>query len=146
MDPRAVGKRLVFISIYGSGGGVVDIYRQGDKHQQMVGQITGLQAEGLATETDGTLYVANSTVSGVGNILVYAPPYTKPPKLTLDDPGYFPNGIAISRRGVVAVRQLLQRAELLRRGERRVLQKELHGAMRHSRRCDELLCVATRCI
>jgi len=103
MDPRAVGKRLVFISTFGSSGGVVDIYLEADTHQKMVGQIAAPAPEGLATEADGKLYVANSTASNVGNVLVYAPPYSKPPKRTLDDMGYFPNGVAVSRRGVVAV-------------------------------------------
>ena len=103
MDKRAVGKRLVFVSVYGSsGGGVVNIYNESNQRQNLVGQIVGGIPEGLATERDGTLYVANSNASNEGVILVYAPPYTKPPKLTLDDPGYFPNGVAISRSGIVA--------------------------------------------
>jgi hypothetical protein len=96
MDPRALGKPLVFVSY----GGTIDIYQQGGKNK-LVGQITGPDGVDLATDTAGNLYSANETYS-TNSVTVYAPPYTNGPKLTLPgDPGFF--GIAVSRRGTVAV-------------------------------------------
>ncbi len=94
------GKALIFVTE--SYNGFVDIYLQSKKHK-MVGQITGLYApEGLAADTDGNLYVTNyGPTDKTPNILIYAPPYTKGPKLTLDDGG-FPLSVAVSRSGVVA--------------------------------------------
>ncbi len=89
----AVGKPLVFVS---DGTSSVDIYLQrGDN--KMVGQITGLTPGGLATDKAASLYIANDA-----NVLVYPPPYANP-ALTLDDTGYLPNGVAVSRLGVVGV-------------------------------------------
>lgn len=95
MEPQAIGKPLVFAA---TTDGTIDIYLQGSKNK-MVGQITGTQGDGsdLATDTARNLYSANYPSS----VTVYAPPYTKGPKLTLSprDPSY----LAVSRQGTVAV-------------------------------------------
>jgi hypothetical protein len=99
--PDATGKPLIFVT--DELKDVVDIYLQGKNHK-MVGQITGiLLPDALATGTGGDMYVSSYNINTkLGNILVYAPPYTKGPKLTLDDSGYFPYAIAVSPAGVVA--------------------------------------------
>jgi DNA-binding beta-propeller fold protein YncE len=95
----ATGKPLIFVS---DQSGFVDIYLQSRKNK-MVGQITGLSfSEGIATDIQRQLYVSNSTYY-VQNVLVYAPPYTGSPKLILDDTGYYPQGVAVSKNGLVAV-------------------------------------------
>lgn len=97
--PDAKGKPLIFLSDVTNGA--VDIYLQANKDQKMAGQITGLGPSGLASDTGGNLYVGNY-VSGVSNILVYAPPYTGPPQAALDDSGSYDDGVAVSAAGVVA--------------------------------------------
>jgi hypothetical protein len=102
MDPRAIGKSLIFVS--DAADGVVNIYPQAGKNQKMVGQITGLtQPQGITTDKNGDLYVANTNSS---NVLVYAPPYTGAPKMTISDPHEFPADVAVSSTGVVAVTNL----------------------------------------
>ncbi len=91
----AMDKPLIFITDGDSMA--VDIFLQGGSNQY-VGQITGFTfPAGLATDRSGNLYVANET--GLG-IPVFAPPYTKGPKLTL-----YPFGkaasIAVSTTGLV---------------------------------------------
>jgi DNA-binding beta-propeller fold protein YncE len=99
MDPRAIGKSLIFVS--DAADGVIDIYPQAGKNQKMVGQITGLtQPQGITTDKNGNLYVANTNSS---NVLVYAPPYTGAPKMTIIDNHEFPADVAVSSTGVVAV-------------------------------------------
>jgi DNA-binding beta-propeller fold protein YncE len=99
MDPGAAGKPLIFVS--DAADGVVDIYPQSGKNQKMVGQITGLtQPQGITTDKEGALYVANTSSS---NVLVYAPPYTGAPKMTISDSHEFPADVAVSSAGVVAV-------------------------------------------
>jgi hypothetical protein len=97
MDARAVGKPLVFVSY----GATIGIYLQGGKNK-MVGQIT-VPGTGfdLATDTAGNLYSANISFSSPSSVTVYAPPYTKGPKLTLSGRTFEP--IAVSRQGTVAV-------------------------------------------
>jgi hypothetical protein len=102
MDPRSLGKSLIFVS--DAANDVVDIYAQAGKHQKPVGQITGLtEPQGLTTDKAGNLYVANTNSS---NVLVYAPPYTGRPKLTLSDAGEYPADVAVSSSGIVAVTNL----------------------------------------
>ncbi|MBD5655163.1 MAG: hypothetical protein IAI50_08260 [Candidatus Eremiobacteraeota bacterium] len=99
MDVDASTNPLIFVSDVSDG--VVDIYPQAGKSQKMVGQITGFaQPQGLATDTKADLFVANTNDS---NVLVYAPPYTKTPMLTIDDVGQFPAAVAVSSTGLVAV-------------------------------------------
>ena len=99
MDPRAAGKSLIFVS--DAADGVIDIFPQAGKSQKMVGQITGLtQPKGITTDKKGDLYVANTNSS---NVLVYAPPYTGAPKMTISDTHEFPADVAVSSAGVVAI-------------------------------------------
>ena len=102
MDPSAVRKPLIFVS--DAADGVVNIYPQAGKNQKMVGQITGLtQPQGITTDKNGDLFVANTNSS---NVLVYAPPYTGAPKMTISDAHEFPADVAVSSTGVVAVTNL----------------------------------------
>jgi len=57
------------------------------------------EPQGLATDAAENLYVANTLNS---NIFVYAKPYTSS-KLTLNDAGQYPSGVAVSQTGVVGV-------------------------------------------
>jgi hypothetical protein len=99
MDPRAIGTSLIFVS--DAADGVVDIYPKAGMNQKMVGQITGLtQPQGITTDRNGDLYVANTNSS---NVLVYAPPYTGAPMMTISEPREFPADVAVSSAGVVAI-------------------------------------------
>ena len=100
MDPGSVGKPLVFVSDYSSGA--INIFRQTRKNK-MIGRITGLLAGNLATDRAANLYVLNYTSSNVANVLVYAPPYTGAPKLTIDDTSNIGNDVAVDSSGVVAI-------------------------------------------
>ena len=99
MSPGAIGKPLIFVS---DGYATVNIYLQAGKHRQ-VGWITGFSyPAGLATDIAGNLYVANEAIfSGTPSVLVYAPPYTNGPTLSLINGSPF--GVSVSRQGVVAV-------------------------------------------
>jgi DNA-binding beta-propeller fold protein YncE len=99
IDPRAIGTSLIFVS--DAANGVIDIYPLAGKNQKMVGQITGLtQPQGITTDKNGNLYVANTNSS---NVLVYAPPYTGAPKMTISEPREFPADVAVSSTGIVAI-------------------------------------------
>ena len=99
IDRRAAGKPLIFVS--DAADGVIDIYPQAGKKEKMVGQITGLtEPQGITTDKNGNLYVANTNSS---NVLVYAPPYTGAPKMTISDPHEFPADVAVSSAGIVAI-------------------------------------------
>jgi hypothetical protein len=99
MSPGAVGKPLIFVS---DGYRTVNAYLQARPHE-IVGWITGLNYPGqLATDNAGNLYVVTGIFGPPASVLVYAPPYTKAPKLTLG--GYaYPFDVAVSPRGIVAV-------------------------------------------
>ena len=97
-SPNATGKPLIFVSDENTN--VVNIFLQARKNK-MVGQITALNEPNvLATDAAGNLYITNENGA---NVPIFAPPYTGAPKLTLDDTGYFPFGVAVSPRGVVGV-------------------------------------------
>ena len=98
MDPEAVRKPLVFVSDAATS---VNIYLQARKNK-MVGQITGFAySADVATDAARNLYVTD--LLG-GNVKVFAPPYTKGPKLTINTTGGYPElGIAVSSQGVVGV-------------------------------------------
>jgi hypothetical protein len=98
MDPSAVGKPLVFVSDAGLDKEDVEIFLQSDT-TKMVGQITGLSPEGIATDAARNLYIANT---GYQNVLIYAPPYTSV-TLTLPSGDNIPAAVAVSAKGVVAV-------------------------------------------
>ncbi|HEY6325241.1 MAG TPA: hypothetical protein VIW73_01820 [Candidatus Cybelea sp.] len=95
MDRGALGKPLVFVS---DNNGNVDIFLQRGK-KAMVGRITGLTLSTLATDSAGDLYVADVLSN---NLIVYAPPYTKGPKLKFTA-GREPQDVAVSREGIIAV-------------------------------------------
>ena len=89
VDVEAIQATVTKIFVSDAINNVVNIYNPAGK---MIGQLTGFsQPQGLATDTKGNLYVADT---GNSQILVYAPPYTKAPK-KLADPGYFPAGVAV---------------------------------------------------
>ncbi len=92
MDPLALGKPLVFITIGG-----IDIYLQGGKNK-LVGHINAGGSD-LATDAAGDLYSANG-FTAPSNVTIYAPPYTNGPKLTLSGSSVL---VAVSRQGIVAV-------------------------------------------
>ncbi len=69
---------------------VVNIYSPAGKKLATISGFS--QPQGLATDTKGNLYVADTNNS---QILVFAPPYTKAPK-KLADPGFFPAGVAVT--------------------------------------------------
>ncbi len=99
MSPNAVGKPLMFVS---DGYRTINIYLQTRRHK-IVGWITGLNYPGeLATDKAGNLYVVTGAYGPPTSVLVYAPPYSKAPKLTLGGTIY-PFDVAVSPRGVVAV-------------------------------------------
>ncbi len=102
-NPDAQGKARIFVSDFIDN--VVDIYPERGKNQTFIGQITGLSFPlGLAADAASNLYIANGgNGSTGGDVLVYGPPYTNTPKLTLADGAYQPNGVAVSPAGLVAV-------------------------------------------
>ncbi len=98
-NPAATGKPLIFVSDISHE--VVDIFLQA-KGNAKVGQIIGdiYGPTGLATDGAGDIYIPDNNS---GTIVVFAPPYTTFPKLTLDDTGNYPEDVAVSARGLVAV-------------------------------------------
>jgi hypothetical protein len=95
---NAKDKPLIFASDQSN---VVDIFLQGKGNAQ-IGQIVGdLDGPyGLAADRDGNVYIPNSNGA---TVVVFKPPYTKWPKLTLDDAGKIPVDVAVSAPGLVAV-------------------------------------------
>ena len=76
----AGGKRLIYLSESGNGGsntGAIEIYSASGQTQPPIGSITNGIAipQGIATDTAGNLYVANS---GANTVTVYAPGQTTP--------------------------------------------------------------------
>ncbi len=77
----------------------VYVYSVTGRRDTHIATLTGFtNPAGLATDTSGSLYVANE---GAANILVYAPPYTGTPT-TLNDPGQLPIDVAVDSHGNVA--------------------------------------------
>ena len=100
LSKAAAGKPLIFLS--DAQNDVVDIYSR-SYINEMVGQISGLYGPvGLATDASNNIYIADSD----GTVPIYAPPYTGMPSLTLVDSGYFPQSVAVSLHGIVAVANL----------------------------------------
>lgn len=85
-----------------SGSGFVNYYRLRGKDQPPLGQLSGALdgPEGMATDANGTLYVAN-TIDG--NVLVYAPGATSPTKTLTDLKGWVPGELAIGADGTLYV-------------------------------------------
>ncbi len=81
---------------------VVNIYNPAGKQ---LAQLTGFsEPQGLATDAKGNLYVADTANS---QIQIFAPPYTKKPKL-LADPGQYPVGVSVLGNGkFVAVTNII---------------------------------------
>jgi hypothetical protein len=98
--PSASGQPLIFVSELSNPEGVaIFVQANGNaKVGEIVGDIYG--PSGLATDREGDVYITNNNS---GTINVFAPPYTTFPKLTLDDTGNYPDDVAISGRGLVAV-------------------------------------------
>jgi hypothetical protein len=93
----ALGKPLIFLA--DTSNDVVDIYVRSQTNE-LVGQISGLSAPvGVATDVSNNVYIGDSD----GTVPIYAPPYTGMPALTLSDSGYFPQNVAVSLHGIVAV-------------------------------------------
>jgi NHL repeat len=89
VDVKAIQAAATKIFVSDALNNVVDIYNPAGKQ---LAQLTGFsQPQGLATDLKGNLYVADTNNS---QILVFAPPYKKAPKV-LADPGYFPAGVAV---------------------------------------------------
>jgi hypothetical protein len=103
MDPGSVGKPLVFVA--DGLKNIISIFLQAKSHK-LVGQITfsGEYAgflNAIATDPAGNLYVPEAGASS-GQVGIFAPPYTKGAKLTLQA-GIYPNLISVSRSGLVAI-------------------------------------------
>ena len=96
MDPRAVGKPLIFV-VDGLNS-VAHIFLQSKSHKA-VGQITVSSGffSGTATDRARNLYLTDDS-----SVLVYPPPYTGTPA-TLQDAGNVAWDVAVSRAGVVGV-------------------------------------------
>jgi hypothetical protein len=95
MDAHAVGKPLLFIAE----GTTIGIYTQGRKNKQ----VGAINVPGIwtATDTARNVYSVNSAFSDY--VTVYAPPYTKGPKLTLTRETGLNAPLAVSRQGTIAV-------------------------------------------
>ena len=82
------GYKQIFVS--DAANNVVNIYNSSGKQ---LAQLTGFsEPQGLATDSKGNLYVADTANS---RIQVYAPPYNKTPK-TYSDPGQYPAGVSVT--------------------------------------------------
>jgi NHL repeat len=82
------GYKKIFVS--DAVNNVVNIYNSSGKQ---LAQLAGfIEPQGLATDSNGKLYVADTVDS---RIQIYAPPYNKTPK-TLSDPGQYPAGVSVT--------------------------------------------------
>jgi len=89
VNSRAIEAATQKIFVSDAVNNVVNIYNASGKQ---IGQLTGFsQPQGLATDAKGNLYVADTNNS---QIVVFKPPYNKPPT-KLADPGYYPAGVAV---------------------------------------------------
>jgi len=85
MDVQAATHPLIFVS--DTPDGVVDIYPQAGKSQKSPARLRGSTSRKVSrVDAQRNLYVANTNGS---NVLVYAPPYSAAPILTLNDAGEF---------------------------------------------------------
>jgi DNA-binding beta-propeller fold protein YncE len=102
VDVAAIQKSKIEIFVSDVGNNVVDIYNTQGK---LIGQIDGLsEPQGITSDSKANLYVANTADS---DVLIFAPPYNKPPK-TLGDSGEYPSGVAATYDGeFVAVTNII---------------------------------------
>jgi DNA-binding beta-propeller fold protein YncE len=99
MAPAAKsGRGLLYVS--DNADNLVDIFDVKGKNQQPIGQITDgiAQPNGLATDKDGNLYVANGYLASTSSVTVY-PPGSTSPSVTYTDGILYPVGVAVQRNG-----------------------------------------------
>ena len=95
VDVKGIKEATTKIFVSDAANNVVDIYNTAGKQ---LAQLTGFsEPQGLATDSKGNLYVADTANS---RIQVYAPPYTKTPK-SYADSGQYPAGVSVTIVGKV---------------------------------------------
>lgn len=95
VDVKGIKEATTKIFVSDAANNVVDIYNTAGKQ---LAQLTGFsEPQGLATDSKGNLYVADTANS---RIQVYAPPYTKTPK-SYADSGQYPAGVSVKIVGKV---------------------------------------------
>jgi hypothetical protein len=89
VDVKGIEEATTKIFVSDAVNNVVNIYNPAGKQ---LAQLTGFsEPQGLATDSKGNLYVADTANS---RIQVYAPPYTKTPK-SYADAGQYPAGVSV---------------------------------------------------
>lgn len=101
LSKKAASENLVYVSSQASSTGAVYIYSRKGQGQAPIGTITdGISSpEGLAVDSSGNLYVANS---GDSTVTVYPPGQTTP-SATYSSGVSAPFGVAVGRDGTVYV-------------------------------------------
>jgi len=95
VDVKGIQEATTKIFVSDAVNNVVNIYNTAGKQ---LAQLTGFsEPQGLATDSKGNLYVADTANS---RIQIYAPPYTKTPK-SLSDSGQYPAGVSVTIVGKV---------------------------------------------
>lgn len=95
VDVKGIQEATTKIFVSDAVNNVVNIYNPAGKQ---LAQLTGFsEPQGLATDSKGNLYVADTANS---RIQIYAPPYTKTPK-SLSDSGQYPAGVSVKIVGKV---------------------------------------------
>lgn len=100
LSPAVLGKPVIFSAFPSEN--VIGIFLQASPNK-MVGQISDPslnQPIVIAADVSGNVYVANQNLATVP---VFSPPYINGPTRVLQAPGYIPNGVAVSSKGIVAV-------------------------------------------
>jgi hypothetical protein len=102
---EAAGKKSNLIFSSSASNNTIDYYVKGTgPNNPVAGSLTGSfsNPEGIAIDSHGNIYVANSNAK---NVLVYAAGSSAPTG-TLDDPGEFPVGVTVGSDGSVYVANL----------------------------------------
>jgi hypothetical protein len=95
VDVKGIQEATTKIFVSDAVNNVVNIYNPAGKQ---LAQLTGFsEPQGLATDSKGNLYVADTANS---RVQIYAPPYTKTPK-SLSDSGQYPAGVSVKIVGKV---------------------------------------------